>query len=552
MGLSHELISQFAKVVKDNKKQNSEHTVYGQVVTDGNGNKYVKLDGSDQLTPLTDENRPSVDTATANVKEGDRVSVLIKNHTATVTGNVSSPAVRNEDFDSAITEIKETNMLLANRIQANEGYIQELRSDKASVGELNAANAKITDLETNKASIGELNAANAKITDLETNKLSADAADIKYATIGSLNATSANIDKLSAKHSKFETATANNFEAVNGSISNLDAKYANINFSNIGEAAIRKLFSDTGMINDLIVDNGTVTGEIVGVTIRGDRIIAGTIAADKIVIRGDDGILYKLNTDGLTEKDIQELEKDETDTETLKNSIHGSKIIADTITAEKVRVDDLVAFGATIGGLNIIDGSIHSGVKSSIDSTTKGFYLDKDGQFIVGDLNNFIKYYKDQNGNYKLEISANDISIRSEDSTKSIETAINDILTKQNGFVSDINSINETVSQLKFDSDNVDITIKNIINDGVSSVTTTNGYSFTNEGLKVTKSDSDLKTTITENGMTVSKDDTDLLTANDKGVMAKDLNASTYLIIGGRSRFENYKTDRTGCFWIGG
>ena len=59
-------------------------------------------------------------------------------------------------------------------------------------------------------------------------------------------------------------------------------------------------------------------------------------------------------------------------------------------------------------------------------------------------------------------------------------------------------------------------------------------------------------TTITENGMTVSKDDTDLLTANDKGVMAKDLNASTYLIIGGRSRFENYKTDRTGCFWIGG
>ena len=543
MGLSHELISQFAKVVKDTKKQNSEHTVYGQVVTDGNGNKYVKLDGSDQLTPLTDENRPSVDTATANVKEGDRVSVLIKNHTATVTGNVSSPAVRNKDFEAAVTEIKKTDMLLANRIQANDAYIQELRTDKANVGDLTAAKAEITALVAENAKIkGELTASKVSIEDLYAKKLDVDIANSTYATIENLNTTSASIDALSAKHSKFETATANNFEAVNGSISNLDAKYAKIDFANIGEAAIKKLFTDSGIIKDLIVSEGHITGELVGVTIKGDLIKGGTVIADKLVVKGSDGLFYKLNTDGVS------ITEEQTD----YNSLNGSVITAKSITAEKVNVNDLVAFGATIGGLNIRNGSIYSGVKSSIDDPNKGFYLDKNGQFIVGDLNNFIKYYEDQNGNYKLEISANDISIRSEDSTKSIETAINDILTKQNGFVSDINSINDTVSQLKFDSDNVDITIKNIINDGVSSVTTTNGYSFTNEGLKVTKSDSDLKTTITENGMTVSKDDIDLLTANDKGVMAKDLNASTYLIIGGRSRFENYKTDRTGCFWIGG
>ena len=34
--------------------------------------------------------------------------------------------------------------------------------------------------------------------------------------------------------------------------------------------------------------------------------------------------------------------------------------------------------------------------------------------------------------------------------------------------------------------------------------------------------------------------------------IAVDLHASTYLMVGGRSRFENYGTDRTGCFWIGG
>lgn len=76
MELSYEIISQFAKVVNDNRGNNkgSETTVYGVVVSDGNGNKYVKLDGSDQLTPLSDNERPSADSTTANANIGDRVS----------------------------------------------------------------------------------------------------------------------------------------------------------------------------------------------------------------------------------------------------------------------------------------------------------------------------------------------------------------------------------------------------------------------------------------------------------------------------------------------
>ena len=156
MALSHELISQFAKIVKYDKKQSAESTVYGTVVTDGNGNKYVKLDGSDQLTPLTDNERPSADSTTASVNDGERVSVLIKNHTATITGNVSSPSVRSDDFknlDDQVTDIKKFDIVIAERVQANEGYIKKLQTDKADVGDLTAANAKITELETKKASV---------------------------------------------------------------------------------------------------------------------------------------------------------------------------------------------------------------------------------------------------------------------------------------------------------------------------------------------------------------------------------------------------------------
>ncbi len=45
--------------------------------------KYVKIDGADLMTPVS---------STVAVENGDRVIVTIKSHSATVTGNTSSPA----------------------------------------------------------------------------------------------------------------------------------------------------------------------------------------------------------------------------------------------------------------------------------------------------------------------------------------------------------------------------------------------------------------------------------------------------------------------------
>lgn len=447
MALSHELISQFAKIVKEDKKQSSETTVYGTVVTDGNGNKYVKLDGSDQLTPLSDDERPSADSTTTSANAGERVSVLIKNHTATVTGNISTPSARSDDvkdLDDQVAEIKKFDIVLADKIQANEGYIKSLQADKANVGDLTAATARITELETKKASIEELNAAKAEITDLKTTKIDADVANAKFATIENLDATNAEVDSLSATHAAFETATADNFSAVNADIDNLEAtkltaeqaelKFANIDFGNITEAAVKKLFTDSGIIKDLVVSEGHITGELVGVTIKGDLIEGGTVKADKLVILGENGLYYKLNVNSLGETTAASDPK-------YQNGLDGSVIIAKSVTAEKVMVDDLVAFGATIGGINISDNTLYSGVKSSADNTTRGFYLDKDGQLVVGDANNFLKYYKDANGDYKLEISASSVSIRSGGTTKSVESAINDIETKIDNLKDEITTL---------------------------------------------------------------------------------------------------------------
>lgn len=94
--------------------------------------------------------------------------------------------------------------------------------------------------------------------------------------------------------------------------------------------------------------------------------------------------------------------------------------------------------------------------------------------------------------------------------------------------------------------------VEKVISDGAEKVSTVTGYTFDQTGMTVEKTGGEIKTQITEDGMRVYKNGSGVLTANSAGVDAVDLKASTYLVVGDRSRFENYGADRTGCFWIGG
>lgn len=88
------------------------------------------------------------------------------------------------------------------------------------------------------------------------------------------------------------------------------------------------------------------------------------------------------------------------------------------------------------------------------------------------------------------------------------------------------------------------------MNGAVDSVVTSTGFRFDKDGLTVSKSDSVMTTQITEDGLTVYRDGEEALVADNEGVKAANLHATTYLIVGTYSRFEDYG-DRTCCFWIG-
>jgi hypothetical protein len=220
-------------------------------------------------------------------------------------------------------------------------------------------------------------------------------------------------------------ASIGELEAKKLSVESADLKYANIGFANIDKAAIETFFAKSGVSEDWTSENGTVTGKLVAVSINADNITAGSLLAERIMLQGDDGLFYKLNVDAMGETTASALPQDEQ--EKLKNGIHGKSIIAETITADKISVSDLNAFGATIGGFKIDHNAIHAVVKDSAGNTTRGIYMDNDGQLVVGDETNFLKYYYDEeNGEYKLEISASSIVLGS--TNKTIEETVEDVL----------------------------------------------------------------------------------------------------------------------------
>lgn len=123
MDLNSILISEFAKITNDNKETiNEGATVYGTYRVDGDG-AYVQIDGSDTRTPVA---------TTSEARNGDRVTVLIKNHRAIITGNLTDPSTTvksvEERIATGVGDIQKTIDNLKTQLDNQEITLDEYRS----------------------------------------------------------------------------------------------------------------------------------------------------------------------------------------------------------------------------------------------------------------------------------------------------------------------------------------------------------------------------------------------------------------------------------------
>ena len=414
MSLDKKVIKDFVAAVNKKEETKTPTILTGTVHREG-GTVSVKIDGSESLTPVS---------TVINVEDGERVTLTIENHKAMITGNLSSPAARTKEVEGlkeVVTDKVDTAQLKAIKAEVGEISGDVANFKETTTEKLTAQDAKIKKISGDVANFKETTTEKLTAQDAKIKKIDGDVANFKETTTEKLTAQDAKIKKIDGDVASFKETTTEKFKANEASIEDLktgklsakdaDLKYANIDFSNIGKTAMEYFYAQSGLIKDVTIGDATITGELVGVTISGDLIKGNTIVAEKLVIKGSDGLYYKLNTDGMT------VEKEQTD----YNSLNGQVIRAKSITATKIDVKDLVAFGATIGGFKIGQDSIYSGVKESVGNTTRGIYMDNDGQFVFGDASQYVKFYRVSEGKYKLAIAVEDLFIGSKSVAESIE-----------------------------------------------------------------------------------------------------------------------------------
>lgn len=376
MALSKNLISDFVKATTDDKKTAEETTLYGTIV-EYNGSKYVRLDGSDMLTPYT---------ATVAAKAGERVRVSVGKHSATVTGNVSSPAARTGDVEELGRKVDTFDVVVANKatikdLEVERARVDDLVADNVVIkNQLTADSAEIKDLKADNVDIkGKLTARDAEIENLKANKIDAEVVSANYATIKNLEATQASVKELSANKANITDLTAatgriDKLESKDIETDKLIAKKADIDLANVNNAWINKGVLKDGSIGSAAIHEGAVTNaKIADATIEAakiksinaDSIVAGTIKTERLIIAGPDGqdsIVKAIN---------------------IANGVSEAEVNGQKIQAASIDVVDLSAFQAKIAQFDMSQNAIYSG-KLAINDPTSGVYISTTG-FGLGD-----------------------------------------------------------------------------------------------------------------------------------------------------------------------
>ena len=349
------------------------------------------------------------------------------------------------------TKVLNSDIINTEKLNADSGFFKAIESVALTVEKLKAATADIgyltvQDLEGDRATINNLvtdivtintllEAQKSIITELDTKKLNAEDAEITYATIDKLdtdianikktnteelNAAVANIEVMLGSYAKVNDLKATNAEiskikseyvttavldsdyltadeivATYATINSIETAYAKIDLANVEKASIGKVLADIGLISSAIIEEGHVTGYLDSVEINANKITAGTLSVERLVISGSDkSIIYALNNSGkLVSTQVDTIDGDVitkrtisaehiiansiTSNELAASCVTAEKILSKSITADKLNVLSLESIVAKIGNF-FINKAIYSNNHSAYNSDTDGVYIGDD------------------------------------------------------------------------------------------------------------------------------------------------------------------------------
>lgn len=489
MNLQTELIKEFAEVVHDvsgNKQRLSDNIVYGTLSKEGAHN-YVNIDGSDLLTPVV---------VAASADSGDRVGVIIKNHTAIAGFNFSSPSVNTRTMENLVSTVNG-------------------KFDRIDATYITAEKANLT-----FATIQSLEAVDGKFDNLDTKFLTVESAKLQYATVEKLNATDAKVGSISGDFANFK----------NGEFEDLKAKKADIDLANVTNAWIQNGIIKDGSIGAAAIHDGAITNvKIADATIEAakinsinaDTITTGTLKTKRLIITGEDGqdsIVKAIN---------------------MANGIPEAEINDRKIQAASIDVVDLSAFHAKIALFEMSANAIYS-EKTSIKDPTSGIYISTTGIGIgngglTGKNESPIQMYAD--GSFKLvgknsKMDFNTVTGEMDIEASSFKIASKAVATKDD--IDDVKSevttrVTEAESKITQNANNINLRVEkngviSAINQSSETVAIDASKINLNGYVTVSSLSGSGTTTIDGSNIKTGKISTDRLDVN--GIFAKDVTAT--------------------------
>lgn len=205
-------------------------------------------------------------------------------------------------------------------------------------------------------------------------KVSVNYLEANYATIGQLNAVNARIDSI--------TATDITVEYLEANYAQIDM--ANVDTALVRQGFLENLMVSQGIIADRVVGGEVVATKVLtGVSIYANDITAGTLSVERLILRGsEESLVYALNNSGNLESSVVDTLNGDIITD---RTITADKIVAQSITAKEINVHDLVATGL-VGANAITTSNLAAGAVTAEKIKVEDLYTlkAKIGGFYIG------------------------------------------------------------------------------------------------------------------------------------------------------------------------
>lgn len=451
-----------------------KYVLVGEMTLHYDGGFYAEITSPCEVT---ESNTSSGGSSGTNSYNNGTMAQASGTVTSTIFGAIFKDGVitNSKIADSTIENSKIKDSTITNAKIA-DATIEWEKVSKSFITDLTADNAYIENL---KATIGEFG------------YITAENADLTYATITSLRAVDGKIDTLSSKAITTENLSAKVADLGYLSAKSADLKYANIKLSNIEVADIATLFAEVGLIDRATIVEGHITGFLDSVEVNAANITAGTLVADRILLKGENGLLYSLNNLG----ELQSKTVDTLDGYILTDrTVNADKIVAKSITAKELDVEKVFAdsavikkiFSQDVTATGTITGATLKGANAEIDNgLIGGFNIKEDG--ISKAYTKSSSEVSEKQDSYELDISSNGIpsfkgtgQIWKDNSTKVIyESIFDNTLTIDQYIFLNNSNIKQSWFRTKFaDSYAGNITISELNSDGVVRQKTSYGLGY--------------------------------------------------------------------------